>query len=188
MQARMLKLHHNTTNKLLKLKRVAEQSNEYRVAKRIHAVLLNNSGHSSGSIARLLHSPRSIISQWLKNYECFGYDALLEGHRSGRPKGLNEKQEQQFCDILDSGPVAYGYLSGVWTSPMIKKVIEEEFGVSYHPGHIRKILYSLNYSMQRPKRVLANADPEKQNKWRRYTYPNIKKKSPSPRIGDSVRR
>ena len=54
--------------------------------------------------------------------------------------------------------------------------IEEEFLISYHPGHVRKILYSLNYSMQRPKRVLANADPEKQNKWQRYTYPNIKKK------------
>jgi transposase len=184
----MLKLHHNTTKKLLKLKRAAEQSKEYRVAKRIHAILLNNSGHSSGSVAKLLHSPRSIISQWLKNYECFGYEALLEGYRSGRPKGLDEKQEEQFCDILDSGPVAYGYLSGVWTSPMIKKVIEEEFGLSYHPGHIRKILYSLNYSMQRPKRVLANADPEKQNKWRRYTYPNIKKKSSSSKISNSIRR
>ena len=30
MQARMLKLHHNTANKLLKLKRAAEQSSEYR--------------------------------------------------------------------------------------------------------------------------------------------------------------
>ncbi len=176
MQARMLKLHHNTTNKLLKLKGEAEKSGAYRVAKRMHAVLLNNEGHSSGSIAKLLHSPRSAVSEWLKNYEFFGYESLLEGQRSGRPKGLTEKQEQQLCDIIDSGPVAYGYLSGVWTSPMIKKVIEEEFGLSYHAGHVRKILYSLNYSMQRPKRVLANADPEKQNKWRRYTYPNIKKK------------
>ena len=91
------------------------------MAKRIHAILLNNDGHSSGSIAKLLHSPRSIISEWLRNYESFGYEALLEGQRSGRPKGLDEEQEQQLCDIIDSGPLAYGYLSGVWTSPMIKK-------------------------------------------------------------------
>ena len=45
----------------------------------------------------------------------------LKGKRSGRPKGLDEEQEQQLCDIIDSGPLAYGYLSGVWTSPMIKK-------------------------------------------------------------------
>lgn len=176
MIARMLKLHHNTANKLLNLKAEAERVGEYRVAKRIHAILLNHNGHSSSSISKLLNSPRSRVSEWLKNYEELGYEALLEGYRSGRPNGLDEKQKQILCDIIDSGPIAYGYLAGVWTSPMIKRIIEEEFSVSYHAAHVRKILYSLNYSMQRPKRVLANADPEKQNKWRRYTYPNIKKK------------
>jgi hypothetical protein len=29
------------------------------------------------------------------------------------------------ADILDSGPVAYGFLSGVWTAPMVMRVIEE---------------------------------------------------------------
>lgn len=176
MKARLLKLHHNTANKLLKLRKEAEQAGEYRVAKRIHTVLLNNDGHSSGSIAKLLKTPRSSVSGWLKHYDEHGYEALLEGQRSGRNALLTEKQKEVLCDIIDSGPVAYGYLSGVWTSPMIKKVIEEEFAISYHPGHVRKILYDLNYSVQRPKRVLANADPEKQNHWRRYTYPNIKKK------------
>jgi hypothetical protein len=37
---------------------------------------------------------------------------------------------------------AYGLDSGIWTSPMIVWVIEEEFGVQYHPGHVRKLLYS----------------------------------------------
>lgn len=177
MKARMLKLHHNTVNKLLNLKKEAEQSGEYRVAKRIHAVLLNNDNHSSGYISHLLQSPRSSVSEWLKNYEAFGFESLLEGQRSGRPSLLTEEQEKILCDIIDSGPVAYGFLTGVWTSPIIQQVIENEFSISYHAGHVRKILYALNYSVQRPKRVLANADPEKQNKWRRYTYPNIKKKS-----------
>ena len=176
MKARLLKLHHNTANKLLKLKKEAEQAGEYRVAKRIHAVLLNNDGHSSGSIAKLLKAPRSRVSEWLKQYDVYGYEALLEGQRTGRNALLSEEQKAMLCDIIDSGPVAYGYLSGVWTSPMIKKVIEDEFAISYHPGHVRKILYNLNYSVQRPKRVLANADLDKQNHWRRYTYPKIKKK------------
>ena len=175
MQARMLKLHHNTIKKLLKLKKEAEQDSEYRVATRIHAVLLNHDGYSSGDIATLLKSPRSKISECLKKYSTLGFESLLEGQRSGRPQLLTKEQEEMLCDIIDSGPVAYGFLTGVWTSPIIKKVIENEFSISYHVGHVRKILYNLNYSVQRPKRVLANADPEKQNKWRRYTYPNIKK-------------
>jgi transposase len=175
MKARMLKLHQNTAKKLLKQKREAEQDGEYRVAKRIHAVLLNNDGYTSSGISKLLKSPRSKVSDWLKKYEEFGFEALLEGYRSGRPSLLNEEQKKTLCDIIDSGPIAYGYLSGIWTSLMISNVIENEFLISYHPGHVRKILHSLDYSVQRPKRVLINADPVKQNKWRRYTYPNIKK-------------
>lgn len=176
MQPRILQLHHNTENKLNKLKAEAEQAGEYRVAKRIHAVLLNSNGHTSGSISNLLNSPRSRVSEWLKIFEEHGYDGLLEGYRSGRPSELSEEQKIILSDIIDSGPVSYGYLSGVWTSIMLTEVIAEEFNISYHPGHVRKILYSMNYSLQRPKRVLAKADPVKQNHWKRYTYPNIKKK------------
>jgi transposase len=79
-------------------------------------------------------------------------------------------------DILDSGPVAYGFLSGVWTSPMVARVIEEEFGVLYHPGHVRKLLGHLGFSVQYPKQVLSRAKPEARDRWHRYTYPRIKKK------------
>lgn len=48
------------------------------------------------------------------DYEQFGYEALLEGQRSGRPPRLRPAQQQQWEDIIDSGPQAYGFLSGVW--------------------------------------------------------------------------
>lgn len=175
MRARELKLHHKTIKKLLRLKKESETDGVYRVAKRIHTVLLNHDGLTSGDIASLLKAPRSRVSEWLKNYEQYGYDGLLEGYRPGRPPALSEKQRQTFCDILDSGPVAYGFLSGVWTSPMIARVIKEEFGVSYHPGHVRKLLHQLGFSVQRPRRLLARADPHKQDRWHRHTYPNLKK-------------
>jgi transposase len=176
MEARRLYLHHQTKAKLKRLKKEAEQDGVYRVAKRIHAVLLNADGLTSGTIARLLDSPRSCTSEWLKNYAFNGYEGLLEGHRSGRHKELTDRQQKHLCDIIESGPVAYGFVSGVWTSIMITQVIAEEFSIDYHPGHVRKILYQMNFSVQRPRKQLAKADPIKQNKWRRYTYPNIKKK------------
>ena len=59
---------------------------------------------------------------------------------------------------------------------MIARVIEQEFAVSYYPGHMRRLLHQLGFSVQRPRRTLARANPEKQDRWHRYTYPNIKKK------------
>jgi len=77
--------------------------------------------------------------------------------------------------VIDSGPIAYGFSTGVWTSPMIARVIEEEFEVRYHPGHVRKVLKRLGFSVQRPRRQLAKADPVEQDRWQRYTYPRLKK-------------
>ena len=59
---------------------------------------------------------------------------------------------------------------------MIREIIHSEFHVEYDARHVRRILDELDFSLQRPKRVLANADPKKQNRWIRYTYPLIKKK------------
>lgn len=176
MLSRYLEIHHKTVSKLIREKKDAERAGEYRVAARLHAVLLNNDGKTSGEIATVLKSPRSCVSEWLRNYEDHGYDGLLEGHRSGRVPKISESDKTALRDIIDSGPVAYGFLSGVWTSPMIARIIREEFKQEYHPGHVRKLLAQLGFSVQRPKRLLAKADLQLQDRWRRYTYPNIKKK------------
>ncbi len=147
-----------------------------RVAKRIHAVLLNSDGRTSTEIAKVLHASRGKVSEWLKLYDCSGFQELLEGERSGRPPLLTDVQKVLLCDILDSGPVAYGLMTGIWTSKIISNVIESEFNVCYHPGHVRKLLQDFGYSVQTPKRLLAAADKEKRDKWIAQTYPAIKKK------------
>ena len=176
MRARFVRLSPRKAQELSALKKEAEKDGAVRVAKRIHAVLLSHQRHSSGVISRLLEAPRSKVSLWLQQYEEHGWEALLEGHRSGRPKLLEAAQQNQLSDIIDSGPIAYGFMSGVWTSPMIARVIAEEFGVEYHPGHVRKLLQDLGFSVQRPRRKRAKADPALQDRWQRYTYPRQKKK------------
>ena len=119
MRARFLRLTAKNARELSALQREAERDGEYRVARRIHAVLLNHRRHTSGEIADLLGAPRSKVSLWLGQYESYGWEALLEGHRSGRPRELTAAQLSQLDGVIDSGPIAYGFSSGVWTSPMI---------------------------------------------------------------------
>jgi transposase len=176
MLPRILRLHPGTYQRLARLSKEAERDGAYRVAKRLQAVLLNSQGRSSGELAEILQAPRSKVSEWLARYQAHGVEGLLEGQRSGRPAQLTVQQRQQLGDILDSGPVAYGLDTGVWTSPMIAWVVQEEFGVQYHPGHVRKLLQEMGFSVQRPQRVLARADPAQQDRWHRRTYPNLKKK------------
>ena len=176
MQARFIELHPRTRKKLQSLMSESASDGAYRVSKRIHAVLLSSEERTSGEISRILNTSRSKVSKWLKIYEEQGFEGLKEGHRSGRPPYLTELDKIFLCDIIDSGPVAFGYDNGIWTSKRIRDVILNEFGVRYHEGHVRKLLYEFGFSVQSPKRILALADKEKQAKWTSFIYPEIKKK------------
>jgi transposase len=170
---------HGTKKKIQKLVGLSKQAmreGAYRVANRLRAVAFNMEGKSAPEIAEILNVHRSKVSIWLQNWQQEGKDGILEGHRSGRPSCISQSQKRKLSEILDSGPVAYGFSSGVWTSPMVARVIEEEFSIAYHPAHVSRLLHGLGFSVQRPKKILAQADQAAQSRWIRYKYPNIKKK------------
>ena len=164
-----------TLQRLKVLRQVAQTDHAPRVALRLEAIMLSVQGQTSGQIAQGLQVDRTRVHAWIGAWNEHGDEGLLEGHRSGRPAELSAAQREQLADLLESGPVAYGLNTGVWTSPLIAQIIEEEFAVSYHPGHVRHLLKRLGFSVQRPKTRLVQADPRKQNRWIRYTHPNLKK-------------
>jgi transposase len=128
------------------VKREAEVDGEYRVATRLHAVVLNAEGRTSGEKSSVLKATRSCVAEWLRSFEELGFEGILEDQRTGRPSGLSADEKAELADIIDSGPVAYGFLSGIWDSPMIAKVIVDEFSVIYKPRHLLRILDDLNFS------------------------------------------
>lgn len=168
--------NRRTLNKLMELRKQAQADKAPRVALRIQGVMLSLEKYSASEIAALLHVHRSTVHEWIQSWNEFGEEGLYEGHRSGRPAALLPTDRERLIDIVDSGPLAYGLQTGVWTSPIIAGVIEDEFAVRYHPGHVRKLLKAMGFSVQRPTTSLIQADPKQQNKWTRYTYPNLKKK------------
>src|SRR3972149_10615148 len=100
---------HGTANKmrhLVKLSRQALRDGAYRVATRLHAVVLNMEGKTAPQIAHILKVHRSKVSIWLSHWQQHGMEGILEGHRPGRPPELTGQQRQDLAGILDSGPVA----------------------------------------------------------------------------------
>lgn len=164
-----------TLQRLKTLRQEAQTDKAPRVALRLQAIMLSVQRQTTGEIAQGLQVDRTRVHAWIGAWNEHGEDGLLEGHRSGRPARLSSTQRERLADILDSGPVAHGLNTGVWTSPLIAQIIAEEFDVNYHPGHVRHLLRQLNFSVQRPKTRLVQADPQKQNRWIRYTRPNLKK-------------
>jgi transposase len=168
--------NQRTARHLIQLRRHAISDQAARVAQRIHAIVLSLQGHTTTHIAGLLKLHRSSVPLWIEQWNQHGEQGLLEGHRSGRPPLLTARQRQQIQDILDSGPVAYGLETGGWTAPVIGQVIEEQFDVCYHPGHVRKLLRQWGYSVQRPTTQLVQASTAQKNRWERSTDPGLQKK------------
>jgi len=170
---------HGTVKKVQQLVTLSKQAlrdGAFRVAARLHAIVLNIEGTCAPQIDKIIKVHRSTVNIWLRNWQEAGMEGILEGHRSGRPPAMSAAQRQELADILDSGPVAYGFTSGVWTSPMVTRVIKEEFSITYNPAHVSRILHDIGFSVQRPKKTLARADKTVQSRWVRYKYPYIKKK------------
>jgi transposase len=174
--------NETTRQNLLRWQRQAQTDKAPRVVLRLQAIRLSLQGRTAPQIAQLLGVERTSVYDWICAWNEHQLEGLKEGFRSGRPARLTASQRQHLFDIVESGPVAYGFTTGIWTSLLLQHVIAEEYGVTYHPGHVRKLLHGLGCSVQRPTTRLVQADPREQNQWVRYTYPNLKKK-PKPKAG-----
>jgi transposase len=127
-------------------------------------------------LASELDVTRGSINRWLQWYEAQGVAGLVTGVAPGPALKLTDEQCAQLTEIIEQGPIDAGYQSGVWTGPMIGDVIEQRFGVRYHNHHVPRLLHQLGFSVQRPRKRLANADVEAQAYWLRDKFPAIKKK------------
>ena len=71
---------------------------------------------------------------------------------------LTDTQLRRVERALRRGPWADGFATDLWTLDRVATVIEAETGVTYHPGHVWKLLRDkLGWSRQRPARRASNA-------------------------------
>ena len=143
---------------------------------RARAVISYIEGTSVINIAENLGVTRGSVNRWLQWYNVCGLDGLRTGDRSGRPPRLTTEQRSKLVALIEAGPLACRFDTGIWTGPMIGELIRRQYGVTYHVHHIPRMLHSLGFSVQRPRKRLARADAEKQEIWVTKRLPAIKKK------------
>jgi transposase len=78
--------------------------------------------------------------------------------------------------VLARGALRYGYDTDLWTLPRIARVLEKEWGVHYSRSNVWLLLKKHDFSWQRPQRQAREKDLAKVERWRRSTWPRLKKK------------
>jgi len=144
--------------------------------RRLAAVRLWEQGLNQSEVARRVHVARQTVARWMQSYRAGGKDSLRKAGRAGRKPLLTGKDRQRLTELLVQGPESLGYQTPLWTCPRVVDLIEREFGVAYHEGHVWKILVSLGWSPQRPVGRARERNEAAVRTWKRKTWPAIKKK------------
>jgi transposase len=152
--------------------------------RRRSAVQLLRGGRTLSAVARQVHASVSSVFHWWKTYQREGRRGLAAKPTPGRPPGLSPRQKDQLVRLLVRGPLRAGYPTDLWTLPRVAKLIDQEFGVRYHPGHVWKGLTALGWSCQKPERRAVERD---EAAIARTEWPRIKKRR-APRRPPRLRR
>jgi transposase len=143
--------------------------------RRLEAVRLLKRGLSQAEVARQLGVHRQSVYRWAKTVSESGKAALKKAGRAGRRPLLDARDLEKLERILKRGPDALGYDTKLWSSWLVAEVIEETFGVEYHPGHVWRILRQMGWSVQRPTGRAIERDEEAIRRWKRRRWPIVKK-------------
>jgi len=144
--------------------------------RRFRALELKNEGWTHDEIAEALDVSKAAVSQWMKAAREQGETGLQARPRKGAIPKLAKEYLAALPELLEAGAEAYGFRGGVWTCARIAALIEWEFGVSYHPAHVSRLMKELRWTPQQPA-IFAEQRKEKEIKrWRAEVWPELKKR------------
>jgi transposase len=145
--------------------------------RRFEAVrLLAKSDLNQSEVARRVRVCRQTVSRWVEELKAGGKVALKRAGRAGRKPELSEADRERLQELLIQGPEKLGYETPLWTCGRVAHLIQNEFGIEYHRGHVWKVLDALGWSCQRPVGRARERNEEAIRHWRRVQWPAIKKK------------
>jgi transposase len=154
--------------------------NDWKEARRFQAWHLIQQGWSQRQIAAALGVSEGAVSQWMTRARGGGLDGLQHRPRPGAPRRLSAEELACLPVLLERGAEAYGFRGQVWTRSRIAAVIYREWGISYHPVHVGRLLNAIRWSPQKPARRARQRDEAAIAHWREEIWPAIKK-GPKPR-------
>src|SRR5258708_16400008 len=101
---------------------------------------------------------------------------MTQGGRDGRKTKLMAIDLHANEEALQRRPSALDYETVLRSEPRVDRLIDQLCGVRYHPAHVWRLLGQLGWSCQRPVGRALERDEEAIQHWKKYRWPQLKKK------------
>ena len=144
--------------------------------RRLLAVQRVLDGYSPEEVADFLSVDPSSVRRWLAAFRCHGVAGVQARPVSGRPPKLTTTQEKIVRRWLLDSPTDYGFATELWTAPRLAQLIEQEWGIAFHPDYLTAWLRRRGFTPQMPRRRPRERNDEAIAKWLSQDWPRIKKK------------
>lgn len=144
--------------------------------RRREAIALLKAGFGVNETARRVGASSGSVSRWKAAYESQGSRGLDPKPGHGSSPLLTDAQCERLAAILEAGALAYGLPTELWTLKRVRDVIEREFGIAYHIGHVWRILRRIGFTTQKPERRCRKRDEAAIERFRNETWPEARKK------------
>jgi transposase len=155
---------------------LSKEATDWREGRRFRAFELKQKGWSQQRIAEALGVSKGAVSQWMKRArDGGGVEALKRRAAPGARPRLSEDERARVPELLGRGAEAHGFRGELWTCERVAIVIRREFGVSYHPAHVSRLLKALRQSLQKPKRRAEQRNEEAIDNWKEKKWPSLKR-------------
>ena len=141
----------------------------------LHRLKFFKGNQSNSAIARRLAVHRQSVGVWRRQWEQHGKNGLASKGSAGPKCRLTAAQEDLIAQAVLDGAVASGHPTEVWTLPRIARLIQDQCGVKYHPGHVWHLLDRLGFSCQQPSRRAIERNEPEIRRWQRHRWPALKK-------------
>lgn len=147
-----------------------------REERRMEAVRRLRARESAPVVAADLGVDPSTVYAWGKLARLGGKKALKAVPKSGRPLKLDREHWAELKRLILKGPKFCGFEHELWTLPLIKELIQREFGVDYHDDHLSKFIRRLGLSVQKPMVRAKERDEKAIKRFVEVEFPAIEKK------------
>jgi transposase len=133
-------------------------------------------GYSTQEVADLLDVDPSSVRRWRAAFRGDGPAGLAARPATGRPPKLTTTQEKVVGRWLASNPTEFGFPTELWTAPRLAQLMEEEWGVQFHPDYLTAWLRRHGFTPQKPRRRHRERDGKAIARWLAQDWPRIKKR------------